>query len=73
MTRQLTAEILRDKKIDMFATKASPKEALDFAQSTVSNAQQGNMACAILIYHNTLLEALAQELEGGKRGTSRTK
>ena len=54
-------EQLEAQKVGFFGDRASCMEALKYAQSLFPS-QQADVTTAILVYHNTLIEELKQEL-----------
>ncbi len=62
----ISATSLRGHKCDLFATKDSVDDALVYAQEMVGG-DKGITTIAIMIYHNSLLEALADTAEDNLR------
>lgn len=59
----LQAQELRKSKVGMFSERADTTEALEYALSGVPVAYRPFMTTALMVYHNTLLEVLAQSSE----------
>jgi len=57
---------LNKQKTDIFATKGSTTEALDYAVSLgkAEGMEAGYMTIAIMIYHNTLVDQLIKQIAG---------
>lgn len=60
---KVIAERLRKQKIGLFATKETTTEALEYAKLIMCNSKPNEITTAIMVYHNTLLEAMATVLE----------
>jgi hypothetical protein len=63
------AEDLRVQKAGMFGERDTPKEALDYALAMFPTEQRSQVATAIMVYHNTLIEAIAKMYEEKGHGT----
>lgn len=54
-------EQLETQKVGLFGERSGCMEALEYAQSMFPD-RESDITTAILVYHNTLLEQLKQEL-----------
>lgn len=57
------AEVLRSNKVGLFSERDTTQTALDYAMSMFPKNQQAHVMTAVMVYHNTLLEMLAKQLE----------
>lgn len=66
-------QMLSDTQVDMFGKRVDVPEAFDYAMSLFSyNEVRANVAIAIMVYHNTLLERLKEVINANyPSGTSK--
>lgn len=62
ISKEDLAEDIKNSKCGLFATKGSIEEATAYAMSLVRGDDKQAMSIAIGVYHNTLLQALIDEL-----------
>ncbi len=61
----LTKQELLKSKSGMFGERENLDEAFKYAQSMFPEKDHGALGTAIMVYHNTLINAIADKLEDG--------
>ena len=59
----LTKQQLLKSKLGLFGERENLDEAFKYAQSMIDSKDHGAMATAIMVYHNTLIQMLANDME----------
>lgn len=59
------AEAIRGSKVELFSSRDTVDEAFEFAKSIAkaNGMPESQMTTAIIVYHNTLIELIAKEVE----------
>jgi hypothetical protein len=63
LSSQKVVEGLRKQKVGMFSERADTTEVLDYALSGLPQQFHPFMTTCLMLYHNTLLELVAKDLE----------
>lgn len=72
LSSQEVANKLRKQKVGMFSERDNTTEALEYALSGIPKQFHLYMTTCLMMYHNTLLEVIAQSLENKDEEPSRS-
>jgi hypothetical protein len=59
----MNKQALLKQKVGMFGDRETPQEAFDYAMSLLPKEYQGAATLGMMVYHNTLVQAIADSME----------
>lgn len=72
LSSQEVASKLRKQKVGMFSERDNTTDVLEYALSGIPKQFHPFMTTCLMVYHNTLLEVIAQSLESKNEQPSRS-